>query len=137
MKLDTCNIFYESWQIQCCGKPFKIGDRVRWSCVYTNDEKIICGYKIDFNEEHHGDETHAIIGTITDIKAVTQTDSQDEKCHDFDAEKLSLANLVAADGYESEKKATDDNYFIFWGYIVTMNDVEVSSYDDTQVYDYD
>ena len=132
------NVFYESWQIQCCGKPFKIGDRVRWSCVLPADkEKTICGHKIDFNEEHHGNETHSIIGSITDILSVTQKDSPNKKSYEFDQSKLMLNNLVAADGYESEKKATDENYYIFWGYIVTMKDVEISNYDKTQKYDYD
>ena len=132
------NVFYEAWQIQCCGKPFKIGDRVRWSCVLPTDkEKAVCGHKIDFNEEHHGNETHSIVGTITDIWSVTQIDFPSKKSYEFDASKLTLAKLISADGYESEKKATDDNYFIFWGYIVTMKDVEIGDYDSNLTYDYD
>ena len=26
-------VFYESWQMECCGKPFKIGDPVEWYVV--------------------------------------------------------------------------------------------------------
>lgn len=134
----TYNIFYESWQIQCCGKPFKIGDRVRWSCVLPADkEQTISSHKIDYNEEHHGNETHSIIGSIIDILSVIQKDSPNKKSYEFDPSKLMLTNLVAADGYESEKKATDENYYIFWGYIVTMKDVEISNYDKTLKYDYD
>ena len=25
-----CTVFYESWQLECCGKAFSIGDIVKW-----------------------------------------------------------------------------------------------------------
>ncbi|MDD6990502.1 MAG: hypothetical protein PUI48_01595 [Oscillospiraceae bacterium] len=25
-----CIVFYESWQLECCGTPFSIGDSVKW-----------------------------------------------------------------------------------------------------------
>ena len=132
------NIYYEAWQIQCCGKPFKIGDRVRWSCAVPADKgKNICAHKVDFNEEHHGDETHSIVGTITEIVSVVQTDSPHRKSYEFDESKITLINLVSADGFESEKNATNENYYIFWGYIVSMKDVEITDYDESLQYDYD
>lgn len=29
----NCKVFYECWQMQCCGDPFKIGDTVKWTVV--------------------------------------------------------------------------------------------------------
>lgn len=26
-----CKVFYESWQMDCCGEPFSIGDTVNWT----------------------------------------------------------------------------------------------------------
>lgn len=137
MKQDSCKIYYQSWQLQCCGKPFKVGDRVRWSCALPDDGRRICGHIIDFIEEHHSDETHTIVGTIVDIWAVTQADTPEKRCYELDDSKVSLTNLLAADGYESEKEATTETYYIFWGYIVTMKDVEVMDYDEHLKYDYD
>lgn len=28
--MDTCIVFYESWQMECCGKAFFVGDTVKW-----------------------------------------------------------------------------------------------------------
>ena len=32
-------VFYELWQMECCGKPFKIGDSIEWY-VFGADELI-------------------------------------------------------------------------------------------------
>lgn len=29
----NCKVYYEFWQMQCCGDPFKIGDTVKWPVV--------------------------------------------------------------------------------------------------------
>ena len=32
-----CIVFYESWQMECCGKAFSIGDTVKW-LVYKTEQ---------------------------------------------------------------------------------------------------
>ena len=29
----NCKVYYELWQMQCCGIPFKIGDTVKWQII--------------------------------------------------------------------------------------------------------
>lgn len=135
MKLDTCNIYYEAWQIQCCGKPFKIGDRVRWSCTIPKDEQIACEHKIDFCEEHHLDQTHTIEGTITGILAEIAVSLIGNLNYDS-APKYTMP-LQEADGYETEELCREQGNRYFWGYIVSMKDVEVTEYDEKLIYDYD
>lgn len=35
--LEKCVVFYECWQIECCGKQFSKGDTVKW-LVVENEE---------------------------------------------------------------------------------------------------
>lgn len=138
MKLNSCNILYSAWQIQCCGKPFKLGDRVRWSGVRPNITDVICGHKIDFNEEHHGRETLTIEGTITEILSVTAEHPLSEnKCYEYDESKVTLSYLNYANGFESEKLSTGEIHHIFWGYIVTLKVVDVTDYNENLQYDHD
>ena len=130
MKLDTCNIYYEAWQIQCCGKPFKIGDRVRWSCIQTQGEDYACGHKINFYEEHHyHTPTHTIEGTITEILAEIAVSLVGKLNYDS-APKYTMP-LQEADGYETEEFCRKEGNRYFWGYIVSMKDVEITDYDES------
>lgn len=64
-------IYYESWQMDCCGDPFKIGDLIKWDVVddnstYPSDLNIVP----DFGYEAHsfdGDGLKTIIGTVQKI----------------------------------------------------------------------
>ena len=55
MEHNKCTVFYEIWQMQCCGKPFAVGDRIKW--VVTNDTEDILSAvnlgKIDYCYEAH------------------------------------------------------------------------------------
>lgn len=133
MKLEACNIFYESWQIQCCGKPFKVGDRVTWSYECNCEDLTIGDYKIDFVEDHHGHATHTIIGTITGIAAVVEHRLSEGKSN-YENE---LTLLQEADGRETDILYRNDNSRYFSGYIVSMKDVEVTEYNKDLKYDYD
>lgn len=33
-----CTVFYECWQMQCCGVPFSVGDVVKWLVRLGNGE---------------------------------------------------------------------------------------------------
>lgn len=52
-----CSVFYESWQMECCGKAFYKGDNVKW-LVYKTDRlntPVDIG-KIDYCYEAHSSE---------------------------------------------------------------------------------
>lgn len=50
-----CIVFYESWQMECCGTPFSIGDTVKW-LVYKA-EKL--NTPVDVGEIHYCYEAHS------------------------------------------------------------------------------
>ena len=45
-------VFYDLWQMECCGKPFKIGDTITW-LVIKNDNRI---EGINYYYEAHSDD---------------------------------------------------------------------------------
>ncbi len=52
----NCKVFYESWQMDCCGEPFKVGDTVNWT-VGEYEKLEPCNTvnlgKIDYYYENH------------------------------------------------------------------------------------
>ncbi len=50
-------VFYELWQMECCGKPFKIGDPVEWYVIST--DRLVRPFDIDgleyFYDAHFDD----------------------------------------------------------------------------------
>lgn len=127
-KFDACNISYESWQLQCCGEPFKIGDVVHWTCTPVSKPRKVNGIPIKFEEEHHLGFTHEITGIVERIWAETSALPVDPsaKSYHYDYAPKVLTPLTEADGYESERKDTEDTHYIFWGYVVTLRDVGVT-----------
>ena len=121
----TCNVFYEDWQIQCCGQPFKVGEIVHWTGEDADDE--IKGFHIDFHEDHHAHHSLNIEGRVTRIIALTSEEVPNKKLYSFQKADFILTDLQEADGWESVQEATDEIYYIFWGYIVMLEDVKISA----------
>lgn len=51
-----CTVFYESWQLECCGKAFSIGDIVKWFVYKIEREQILAPVDlgtIDYCYEAH------------------------------------------------------------------------------------
>lgn len=45
--------FYECWQMQCCGRPFSVGDDVEWTAIVMHRKHPKLNIFIDFEEEYH------------------------------------------------------------------------------------
>lgn len=127
-EFDTRNIYYESWQIQCCGDPFKVGDVIHWTCNPVSNPRRCDGMPVHYEEEHHHGETHEITGIVDCIWAETSALPVDPsaKSYHYDFAPKVLTPLTDADGYESNRKDTEDTHYIFWGYVVTLRDVKVT-----------
>lgn len=124
-KMDECVIYYEFWQIQCCGDPFSVGDKVEWTCVSPSLTKNAHGIILDFDEEHHGFATHSITGTVTKIIAERSEFPKGQREVWYERAKVIQKELQHADGWESELKDDDSTERTFWGYIVILKDVVV------------
>ena len=64
-------IFYDYWQMECCGDPFKVGDKISWYVVPANNQGKSLGIdNLDyFYDAHSNDEKNLckLEGTIESI----------------------------------------------------------------------
>ncbi len=117
--LEKSAIYYPAWQMQCCGKPFRVGSKILWTCYRT--KSVRNGTAIFFYEEHHLGQTHCVNGTVTRITA--------EMCESPKAEgkltrdKMIYNELSDANGWESERPDDESTRRSFMGYIVELKDV--------------
>ncbi|MGD8166592.1 DUF6578 domain-containing protein [Herbiconiux sp. P16] len=67
-----------SWEQQCCGKRFAVGDRVEWQLFAADAVSFLGaeeGHDVRFGESHHGGldlETMAVVGEVFGIREVRQ-----------------------------------------------------------------
>ena len=121
----NCKVFYESWQMECCGRPFAIGDSVSWLVLRETElnSPVDVG-RIDYCYEAHSsawEELFVLTGRVEQIDILYQR---------YEPSKENPRYLVPvggmtipaekAEGYEKDKddmKAT--------GYVVTLGGVTV------------
>ena len=116
-----CTVFYAVWQMQCCGTPFSVGDKVEWTVLSNNafNSPVDIG-KIDYCYDAHyakGDKVLAFEGRVEEIKILY---------HKFIPSKDNKS-LIAVSG-----KVSDINYVNGWedniedmkvvGYVVSLSD---------------
>lgn len=118
-RLSECSIYYQSWQMQCCGDPFSVGDKIEWTCTVPPRLKNAHGTIYDFEEDHHGDETHSITGTVTKIIAEYSKVEKDCKGLNYDHVCTNMEEQTSAKNFEHE----DGEHL--WGYIVELKDVTI------------
>lgn len=122
---EECAIFYESWQIQCCGDPFSVGDRVEWTGVTPYEYPVADGVIIDFVEDHHDAAFLSIKGTVERIVAHRSEFPRGKRETNYYKAVIISEELQTADGHESEIPDDDTTERTFWGYVVTLKDVVV------------
>lgn len=109
-------VFYESWQMECCGTPFTIGDTIKWlayeaECLNT---PVDIG-KIDYCYEAHSSEWNnlfVIEGKVEEIKILYQKYLPSEN---------NTQLLVPADGRLVKTQSAK-------GFEKEMDDMEASGY---------
>jgi hypothetical protein len=125
----TTRVFYESWQLQCCGDPFKVGDTIKWQVVPTGPglKKELgpaLGAGVEWFEDHHqspDESPSSLEGTVTSIRAVRQRFRRQLPGKNFLVAVRGDAvatELESADGWESEENNPPS--YSFTGYIVTV-----------------
>ena len=122
---ENCKVFYESWQMECCGRPFAIGDSVSWLVLRETElnSPVDVG-RIDYCYEAHSsawEELFVLTGRVEQIDVLYQR---------YEPSKENPRYLVPvggmtipaekAEGFEQDRdgmKAT--------GYVVTLSGVTV------------
>lgn len=124
---NQCSIYYESWQMQCCGAPFDVGEQVDWTCHVASEIKNAHGFVIDFEEDHHDFSTHSITGTISKIIAEYSECPKGKKMVYYHQTPVIHSEVQRADGYENNYKSDESTNRRFLGYIVILKDVVVKA----------
>lgn len=124
-------VWVDSWQMQCCGDPFRRGARVSWTLLLEPDRdwlRDVLGQEtadsVDAAEEHHGgvaEDANPIAGTVASIAAVhcryAPRPGLGSGLYPVPGSGV-LTELDAADGWTPERP---DQRFV--GYLVRITDV--------------
>ena len=119
--MERCTVYYEAWQLQCCGLDFSVGETVEWYCIMPQNYKNAHGIIIDMEEEHLGDETHSLTGTVTRIFAEYGFCGGKPRIGYHDMATWT-EELQHADGWECDIDADGKNRKNLKGYIVELED---------------
>lgn len=120
-------VWVDSWQMQCCGKPFRLGSQVAWTLRDADPDWLeVLGTNalraVDAAEEHHGripEDTAPTKGTVTRIAAVhcrqaPRPGSDSRSTYPVPGSGV-LTNTEAADGWVADR---GDQRFV--GYLVQL-----------------
>ncbi len=125
-KMDECVVDYESWQMECCGKPFAVGEKISWSGFVFKRFGNAHGFIIDFYEDHHAHATHKITGTVTMINSQFSDSDKNTKIIGYDKEWVYHRILQYADGEDCGQEPDENKKRTLWGYIVELEDVTIT-----------
>ena len=105
--------------MQCCGVPFKIGDKVKWTVCKEHLED-----GVDYAYEHHGQavEPFMLTGRVSEIKARYYRGKLGPSRNNPDVQITYMIpaktfNVTEADGWDK-----DIEDMSFGGYMVTLHD---------------
>ncbi|MDG4772993.1 DUF6578 domain-containing protein [Solwaraspora sp. WMMD792] len=124
-------VWLDSWQMQCCGEPFALGDEVAWTLHDPNVEWLsevlgadLAG-RVDAAEEHHGGVAASVsvtVGTVASIQTAhcryaPHADGPDNYLYPVPGSGA-VSAVSSADGWPPE---SEDLRFV--GYVVQLTGV--------------
>ena len=122
-------VFYELWQMECCGKPFKIGDPVEWYVISA--DRLVRPFDIDgleyFYDAHvdDWDGIYMLKGVVSNISVyyekfelITAPGHNMLKPVPGTSEAIATDSSEDVEEYRGELKAS--------GYIVELDGVTVN-----------
>lgn len=123
----NCTVFYESWQMECCGTAFSIGDIVKWLVYKIEREQILTPVDlgiIDYCYEAHStdrDKLFVLEGKVETIKILYETfRPRADNPRMLVSVGGKLFNSDRAEGFEKEI-----NNMKSTGYIVRLNECSI------------
>lgn len=133
--MDNVKVYYDVWQMMCCGDPFTVGEEVEWSVFMRKRRSDQEDLRIDFFVDRHYHSTDGMLklrgkverilleysdGSSTEI--LTRENGKECKFTSHQKEKLLYKEISYADGYDENE--LPDGYSA-WGYLVTLSNVVV------------
>ncbi|MCI8336888.1 MAG: hypothetical protein HFI72_07020 [Peptococcaceae bacterium] len=123
--MKECSVYYESWQYECCGRFFRIGETIKWLVYAVNglDFPFDIG-KVEYYYEAHSSDWQSLLvleGTVTGLQ-VTYVKYEPSA----ENEKLLLpcdGRLLPTESIEHYEQTLNDMEFS--GFLVTISDYVV------------
>ena len=125
----STKVFYELWQMECCGKPFRIGDSVEWYVITV--DRLIRPFDIKgleyFYDEHFDDwdDIYTLKGVVSGISVyyekyelITAPGHKMLKPVPGISETVAIVSSEDVEEYRGKLQAS--------GYIVGLDEVTVS-----------
>lgn len=127
IKIDRGNLYYDDWQIQCCGEPIQKDTRVELT-IDQHRPRMLGGMHIDFSEDHHGSSFYNIQATIARIQAVFVDMKEGTRNIHAEENTYTSIDIDYFDGYEKPEpyNAFEERPYF---YILELNDIEISKID--------
>jgi len=123
--LKECSVFYEEWQMACCGEPFKVGDRINWLVLAGGPVNIAVEIgHIDYSYEAHSSEWKKLFvleGTVKKIELLYEKYepmADNPRCL-YPVDGI-MVEADSARGFEKDYKDMKIN-----GYVIKISDYAV------------
>jgi hypothetical protein len=134
--LKSCTCLVEDWQMQCCGTPFKAGERVEW--VVFEYDKYVDGFpdagvfsgRVDYYYENHWsalcpEQLRNIAGTVGEIKALYYEHKEETIPGSEDGKWVVKHHAKTIGVGEADGRDADIGKLHFGCYVVTLHDCAV------------
>lgn len=121
----------ESWQHQCCGTPFSIGDVITWPVAAVTADGLSrmlgeVGEGVRLNVERHDDQVQELTGTVLAIQSVFYEMEWVEQHPDGPHGRAAADSGVLVPVRESARSEHRDH--LTWsGYLVELDAAEPSA----------
>lgn len=120
--MKKCLVFYESWQMDCCGTAFSIGDTIKWLVCKAELQYISIDIgKMDYDYEAHSSEWKSLFvleGKVEEIKILYQKYEPSENDSRFLVPVSGeLVEIETAKGFDKNWNDMQAS-----GYIVSLNE---------------
>ncbi len=120
--MKDCFVYYESWQYECCGRLFRLGDKIKWLVNLAEGMEFPFDIgAVDYYYEAHSSDWQNLFvleGTVTGLQIVYM-----EYTPSAENEKLFIpcdGRLLSAEDIEHYAQTLDG--MIFAGFRVSLGD---------------
>ena len=136
--MSKCSVIIDTWQIQCCGERFKVGEKVKWCVEYFGKSLDSYPYigSVDYYYENHPTKTNGyytftgIVASIEVLYVHLIPDPVDVKM------LIALPDTYSKPVREAAVRVKNDNEHSFDGYIVHFDDYQIRPEDEDEIYPY-
>jgi len=122
--MNKCVVFYEDWQMECCGKKFSVNTNIKWLVCNGDMIKLpIKTDKIDYYYEAHSSDYKKLFileGKVKEIKSFYQKYEKSKNSNILVGVDGTLYNIDSSNNIEDKKDEMK-----FSGYLVYIEDYTI------------